>query len=119
MADHCLLRCTDLLVSPLTSIISQDQQNLQITSSAPITNQAKMFFSTKSVLFFVAALATANAAAVPAQPAFLETRVTAQDIKGCYDGAFTCANACNAVLQNEGYQCLKHEGGDSTCCVKL
>jgi hypothetical protein len=78
-----------------------------------------MLFSTKSVLFFVAALATANAAAVPAQPAILDARVTAQDIKGCYDGAFTCANACNAVLQNEGYQCLKHEGGDSTCCVKL
>lgn len=78
-----------------------------------------MFFSTKSVLFFLAALATANAAAVPGQFNVLDARATAQDIKGCYDGAFTCANACNAVLQNEGYQCLKHEGGDSTCCVKL
>ncbi|KAK7713397.1 hypothetical protein SLS64_004647 [Diaporthe eres] len=78
-----------------------------------------MFFSTKSVLFFLAALATANAAVLPGQFNVLDGRATAQDIKGCYDGAFTCANACNAVLQNEGYQCLKHEGGDSTCCVKL
>lgn len=78
-----------------------------------------MFSGPKSVLFFIAALATANAAAVPAQPGPLDPRATAQDTKGCYDGAFTCANACNAVLQNEGYQCLQHAGGDSTCCVKL
>lgn len=78
-----------------------------------------MFFSTKSVLFFVAALATANAAAVPAQPAFLETRFTSQDIKGCFHDLFTCANACNRVLQNMGYQCYTYEGSDPICCVKL
>ncbi|KAK2596974.1 hypothetical protein N8I77_012852 [Diaporthe amygdali] len=78
-----------------------------------------MFFNAKSVLFFVAALATANAAVLPERDATLDARVTAQDIKGCYDGAFTCANACNAVLQNEGYECLKHTGGSDYCCVKL
>lgn len=78
-----------------------------------------MFFNTKSVLFFLAALATANAAVLPGRDNVLDARVTAQDIKGCYSGAFTCANACSGVLANEGYQCLKHEGGDDTCCVKL
>ncbi|KAG6368003.1 hypothetical protein INS49_002203 [Diaporthe citri] len=78
-----------------------------------------MIFSTKSVLFFLAALATANAAVLPGRDNVLDARATAQDIKGCYSGAFTCANACNEVLTNEGYECLKHEGGDDICCVKL
>ena len=42
-----------------------------------------MFFNTKSVLFFHTALATANAAALPAQGIVLDAHVTAQDIKGC------------------------------------